>query len=249
MAIIPLSSQAEASKAIVQAKRSFKEGETETATADVDYASSSDSEIEDDQEDLNAAGSPDPESYPQRGVDGPVPEDRNVVENVIGMRGLYGRFATRWFSRDGWERRNRKAQGMSGNSPDDALSGGRQSLDSWRNEPMELDELSTSGMKSPRSASRQRQLDTTGAVSAPEPEEEGVRTYELMPKFLHFTKMIFASRSFYFSYDYDITRRFGVAESQVPSLPLFRLVDPLVCFALPISFGSRVPEELTVCLS
>ena len=180
VAVIPLSSQAEASKAIVQAKRSFKEeGETESATAGVGYSSSSDdNEIDDGPDDLSAAVSPDPESYPQQGVDGHGPEDSNVVEDVIGRRGLYGRFATRWFSRNGWERRNRKSQGMSGNSPDDGhpVPARRHRLDSWMNEPMELEELSKAGMKFPDSVGSQ-QVDAgtrarTDAASAPQPEQE-----------------------------------------------------------------------------
>src|SRR5436190_209909 len=50
-----------------------------------------------------------------------------------------------------------------------------------------------------------------------------------------YTKMMLASRSFFYSYDYDITRKFGVIDVKTSRLPLYRLVDPLVCPSLRIS--------------
>ncbi|KAL1957509.1 hypothetical protein VTO42DRAFT_5972 [Malbranchea cinnamomea] len=219
VAVIPLSSQSDASKAIEQAKWAIKNDSKSDASVDVD--SSSDSELED----LNAAALPDPESYlPVEELSG---DGSSVAEDVIGRRGLYGRFAKRWFSRQGWVKEKRMSHGMSRSDLDDpGFYMARSSYDSQRSDIMELDDFSLSRKKS--SASERFERNATSPSPGPSaPAEENERTYELMPKFLRYTKMMLSSRSFYFSYDYDITRRFGTRDDQVPSVPLFRRADPL----------------------
>lgn len=53
-------------------------------------------------------------------------------------------------------------------------------------------------------------------------------TDTLLPKLLRTTKVLLASRSFFFSYDYDITRRLGSQGAYNRDIPLHRIVDPLV---------------------
>lgn len=228
MAIIPLSSQPEASKAIEHAKQSFKDDKSGSSDTGADVESLAESETED----LDSAGSPDPESYQQ--AEGLAGDGSTVAEDVIGKRGLYGRFAKKWFSRQGWARENRMSQGMSRNDIDDVE---RPSCDSKRSDMMELDDFSLARKRSEATGDEdgdEAEADAKAASSrSPSPgplATPDTRTYELMPKFLRFTKMMLSSRSFYFSYDYDITSRFGATDDQVsPSRPLFRRVDPLVC--------------------
>ncbi|KAI9866695.1 MAG: hypothetical protein M1830_005918, partial [Pleopsidium flavum] len=52
-------------------------------------------------------------------------------------------------------------------------------------------------------------------------------TNSLLPKLLKTTKMMLGSRSFFFSYDYDITRRFGHQGGRSSDIPLHKKVDPL----------------------
>ena len=59
-------------------------------------------------------------------------------------------------------------------------------------------------------------------------------TDSLLPKLLRTTKMLLASRNFFFSYDYDITRRFGSLKDYSKDTPMCRVVDPLVCFLLTL---------------
>ena len=65
-------------------------------------------------------------------------------------------------------------------------------------------------------------------------------THSLTPKLLHTTKLLLAhSRSFYFSYDWDITRSWGSQTNSVNSgVPLCKIVDPLVGFALRLRAGN-----------
>lgn len=73
---------------------------------------------------------------------------------------------------------------------------------------------------------------------------------ELLPKLLKYTKLLFASRNFFFAYDYDLTRSFDAQGVRTEHLPLHKAVDPLVCFAgLGLSFiGSVVADKILVFL-
>ena len=52
----------------------------------------------------------------------------------------------------------------------------------------------------------------------------------LVPKLLRTTRMLLSSRSFFYSYDLDITRRLGGEIVRNPEIPLSKSVDPLVSF-------------------
>lgn len=53
----------------------------------------------------------------------------------------------------------------------------------------------------------------------------------LVPKLLRTTRMLLSSRSFFYSYDLDITRRLGGEIIKNPEIPLSKSVDPLVSFS------------------
>lgn len=65
-------------------------------------------------------------------------------------------------------------------------------------------------------------------ASQPGASQESDVTSTLLPKLLRTTKMLFASQNFFFSYDYDITRRVEEQTIQAPNVPLYRSVNPLV---------------------
>ena len=50
----------------------------------------------------------------------------------------------------------------------------------------------------------------------------------LVPKLIRTTRMLLSSRSFFFSYDFDVTRRLGGETVKNPDIPLSKFVDPLV---------------------
>jgi hypothetical protein len=55
---------------------------------------------------------------------------------------------------------------------------------------------------------------------------------ELLPKLIRYTKLLFASRNFFYAYDYDLTRSFEAQEVRNGHQPLHKAVDPLVRFAM-----------------
>ncbi|KAF4967136.1 hypothetical protein FSARC_5256 [Fusarium sarcochroum] len=108
-----------------------------------------------------------------------------VAEDVIRRRGSYGRFAQRWFSRSGWTLDQKRNMGLS-NAP---------SVPEAANTATE-----TSSSQTPEEG--------TEKVAPNEPE--------LLPKLLRTAQVLFgSSRSFYFSYDFDLTR--SLAKGSVPS--------------------------------
>ncbi|KAK2045422.1 hypothetical protein LZ31DRAFT_464476 [Colletotrichum somersetense] len=121
-----------------------------------------------------------------------------VAKDVIGRRGSYGRFAQTWFSKSGWTQEQKRSTGWSG-----AAHQVRRSVD-----------------HSPSKA----------APSRPTAEEttEPAPASALLPKLLRTTQILFgSSRSFFFSYDFDITRRWTSRSTwQSDEVPLHERVDP-----------------------
>ncbi|KAF4457714.1 hypothetical protein F53441_408 [Fusarium austroafricanum] len=99
-----------------------------------------------------------------------------VAEDVIRRRGSYGRFAQRWFSRSGWTLDQKRNMGLSNSSS----------------------VPETNAPVAETFSSCETQVGSDKVV----PEEP-----ELLPKLLRTAHVLFGtSRSFYFSYDIDLTR-------------------------------------------
>ena len=101
----------------------------------------------------------------------------SIVEDVIRQRGSYGRFTQRWFSRSGWTLDQKRNMGLSNS----------ESVPETQVDPTE------------KSSARKVPLEeeSIGSVNGP----------ELLPKLLRTVQVLFgSSRSFYFSYDFDLTR-------------------------------------------
>ncbi|KAM5352226.1 hypothetical protein ACJ41O_004949 [Fusarium nematophilum] len=100
-----------------------------------------------------------------------------VAEDVIRRRGSYGRFAQRWFSRSGWTLDQKRIMGLS-NSP-----------------------------RVPETAAKAAVEESPSKTPDEDPMEAPLNEPELLPKLLRTVQVLFgASRSFYFSYDFDLTR-------------------------------------------
>jgi hypothetical protein len=132
--------------------------------------------------------------------DAKAPSPRSsVAEDVIQRRGSYGMFARSWFSRGGWTQVQKRSLGMS-NSP--TLS------------PSPAKDATSSAVQEPPSKELPH---APGEVS------------DLLPKLLQAVRVLFgSSRSFYFSYDFDITRNLERrAASPMTEAPLYSQVDEL----------------------
>ncbi len=80
-------------------------------------------------------------------------------------------------------------------------------------------------------ANQETNLKANSSQGTATPGLENVDTYSLLPKLLRTTRILLASKSFFFSYEYDITRRLGSQGNQSmkgSELPLYKTVDPLV---------------------
>ncbi|KAI4201619.1 MAG: hypothetical protein LQ350_003098 [Teloschistes chrysophthalmus] len=225
VALIPLSSQSEATKAIEQTKRDIQARRSDQTLDDVvdddisgdDGSDHSDGHVTDESSKHAKALSLQRDATRRRSHEA----SESVAQDVIGRKGQYGRFAERWFSRKGWTFERRRVQGMSADGE------GK----SERTHPGGNDNLS------PAERNRQRfskqwegeepPIDQVSSHAENLPPSRTDVTSNLVTRLLRMTRMLFASRSFFYSYDYDITRRLGDQRTPDTRVPLHRCVDPM----------------------
>lgn len=228
VALIPLSSQADADEAIVSAKehlnrhaKAIADGEEESESESEDDAPSVSDSLGDD-----VPPPPTEVKDPVTGQKGPVDRRTSVAEDVLQKKGMYGRFADKWFSKKGWSADSRRVQGM---SSEEDLARTRKPKNVESTIPTE--EVRSSSSSDPE-ALPVADKDIAEPVSPEDIPKAFVgpkdsTTITLLPKILRTTKMYFASGNFFFSYDYDLSRSI---DQQQPnsSLHLFKQFDPLV---------------------
>ncbi|KAI4655426.1 hypothetical protein J4E93_000138 [Alternaria ventricosa] len=227
VALIPLSSQADADKAIAATRDHLKRRNRAPGLEDED----SDSDSEDGAPSMTDSLVEDSSSTPSEvkdsvtGQKGSAQRKTSVAEDVIQRKGVYGRFADKWFSRKGWSADNRRLQGL---SSEENLAA--------KNVPQNVDSGVPKEEEQPKSESKPDAIptddkDIAGPVS---PEaipkalsgEKDAATVALLPKILQTTKMYFSSGNFFFSYDYDISH--GIGQQQASSsVALCKQFDPL----------------------
>ena len=198
IAIIPLGSAADAKKAVQQAKapRSGAEESDEEASSEDETQKHPSRRSEDTLEEdhgVTTPARPDPEASLIPGS--------SVARDVIGRRGQYGRFAERWFSRNGWVPETGKVQ--------DAATSTLQAVGSFTG-------ITRSG-EDPQPAE----------VKPASREETPQIAVSMLPKLLKTMEMMLCSKSFYFAYDLDLTRRLGTQLRKDAGLSLHKIVDPL----------------------
>jgi hypothetical protein len=162
---------------------------------------------------------------PVTGQMGPAKSDSTVAADVMQRKGVYGRFADKWFSRKGWSADSRRTQGLS-SADNQATKNAPKNVESIPNEeeqskaPSTTDALPTEDNNAPKKVSPEE------IPKALEGQKDAT-TIALLPKILQTTRMYFSSGNFFFSYDYDLSH--GIADFQPnSSLPLFKQFDPLV---------------------
>lgn len=217
VALIPLSSQSEAQKTIEQVRQILKKSSS-SGKEEKDITDSETSEDEgeplapqtdglDEEARSISTASESKDREPDRRPSAQLGES-SVAEDIFNKKGAYGRFAERWFSKKGWSVDKRRNLGMSTN--DDPTR--------------ELSHPNASKEVQDKSGNPQGVEDRAER----EPMKSNV-AYTLLPKLLRTTRLLLCSESFYFSYDYDITRRVGSNPARSKDLPLHKIVDPLVC--------------------
>lgn len=220
-----MSSQSDATSAIKQAQASLKQ-EAGRGKADNDDSGSS------DDEGVHADDGPTGDEHDDALLDSKVQsnqgrpaEGTSIAQDVIGRQGQYGRFAERWFSRKGWKTEGRRAQGMSSEAHDRAQmqTTPAEEATSLVSPVAEAQGIANVSAEEDEDIVKQQNIN-----KAPKDKTEVDITSTLLPKLLSTTKMLLSSHSFFFSYDYDITRRMGTQRSRKGYLPLHKCVDPLV---------------------
>ena len=187
VAILPLSSQADADAAITQARAGLQKAKS---SQNDDIAPSASEESEDESLDDHSVGDPSESNTPAGETmqkSGQKEGATNVVQEVVQPKGQHGWFASQWFSRRGWGLERKRAEGMN----TDLV---------------------------PRTDLREQKCDPEAAESTPEDDplpmvsearDHRTAADEMLPKILRSVKLLLTSRSFYFSYDFNITKRFG----------------------------------------
>jgi hypothetical protein len=247
VAIIPLASQAEATQAISQAQERVKKQAAATGGQPSDESDTSDYEEDNVLSDDEVYNSDDPSARrSSRSRDpSPVPRSRtrvhtrktSVAEDVIGRKGLYGRFADRWFSQRGWSVEQRRTQGMTAEvGTTDTHSNVQPAVE----DPQRIPKVSISESE-PRNPT-----DTGPAPSSPtrlKADNVNSVASSLLPKLLRTTRILFGSSNFFFSYECDITRSPAALEQPPLSTPLHQSVDPLVSDRVDIRRDRDIDES------
>jgi hypothetical protein len=214
VALTPLSSKADADSSISQTQRSLLKRSVEDGADNSDTDSDDEDIVVDLSGDIDDevidAGPGTPLSSQSSQSLGEHKRTSSIAQDVIAKKGDYGRFAQKWFSRKGWTVGQRRNLGMSASEPSDTVQ----------------TPTSQSGPTGEEGAPPSI-ANTLGKV---EEEKRPIRDIAgtLLPKLLRTTKIMFGtSQSFYFSYDYDITRSVATRKVTNSDLPLYTEVDPL----------------------
>ncbi|KAK0735545.1 SacI homology domain-containing protein [Apiosordaria backusii] len=191
VALTPLSSQKEAADSISKTSLALKnrqqvEGTTSPSTSGDDETSPEAGGLGIDElpgGNINDAVESAPEDEGQGQNDatpGAAAATRSsIAQDVISRRGSYGRFAQRWFSRSGWAGESKRQMGLTADAPDP--SGQQQQKASNKNVPTRF--------------------------RIPEGADGSEAAISLLPKLLRTAQILFgSSKTFFFAYDYDITR-------------------------------------------
>lgn len=231
VALIPLSSKSEAEKAILQARKDLSKDKISTTEAEdtdeEDETRSSTVAEETNDDDLPAT--PAPEKALDQSV-GSLKKSSTIVSNVIKDKGRYGRFAEKWFSKSGWSATNRRNQGMS-SEENLTREQSRQAIGALPDDKQEEETIAEppalEDRPVPEGNVQEAEVESQQRPSLSHTESV---MQALTPRIVRATKLYFASKSFYFSYDYDISRSLSRQEpvATTSSVPLFKRFDPLV---------------------
>lgn len=241
IAIIPITSREEAKKAIAQAREDRKSadlGEKESENLafgeDSDTLSTGDSESL--EEHNNSKHIQRSRRQDHRRSPSSDRRDPGIAEEVINNKGVYGRFTERWFSKRGWNvGLPGRSRSLSGPSSKEAGASAGYEVQTFGVAPdMVTDEAYQRWPQTPAQTSQVEKPtdDAFPGMSGP------TLTSSLLPKLLQTTKVLLSTGTFFFSYDYDVTRSLAFQSQTSSDLPLARQVESQVssiCFPSKIS--------------
>ncbi|KAI6249877.1 Phosphatidylinositide phosphatase SAC2 [Erysiphe necator] len=244
IALTPLASKAEAESSIGNYQSKFSK-KTET----LDKVECSDSEEDNENNDRSISTGQVVDNKEDPGEFPPLVSHRrtsNVAQDVMAKKGGYGRFANKWFSKTGWILDQRRSMGMT-SQEDDKFTTNNTLL----------------------GANVESKEDKDEAIGRNEPLENKNKvgiTENTLQKLLRTTQLLLgSSESFYFSYDWDITRSFATLKTHFNNLPLceqaladyfwnYHLLKPFInagytSFSLPLMQGFVGQREFSMKLN
>ncbi|KAI1758948.1 SacI homology domain-containing protein [Hypoxylon sp. FL1150] len=207
VALTPCTGRSEAEVAVANTAAKLRRASAQKVVDDSDSESEIDAPLAtrgDDAEDPGALSDRD------TSVDGDATGaggDRrsSIAEDVIKRRGTYGRFAQSWFSSKGW------------------------ALDQKRNPGIIETNQAGDSTSNAKKVDTDKELSDTVKQEKVDPPPAPLAGETLIPKLLRFAHIwLGTSRSFYFSYDLDITRSLAGQSTTSPTatLPLHQTADP-----------------------
>lgn len=231
VAFIPLSSQSDAEDAIAQTKSGPNKHSEDNRAGFSDTSDDEDHNPTDRHDNVLDDDDPTRPTTPERPLASkpgtPLSAQKrstSVAEDVIEKKGQYGRFADRWFSKKGWSIEKRRMQGMS--TAEKSESSHEPGMDDAPGDSNPAPDAGLSGRGGEGGASLLLGQKPVEGSSSPAGDVVG----SLLPKLVKTAKMMLGSRSFYFSYDSDITRRSGDRDGRPSDMPLHERIDPLVSY-------------------
>ncbi|KAI0473097.1 SacI homology domain-containing protein [Xylariaceae sp. FL0804] len=216
VALTPCTTQAEAETAVAHTATKLRQAASAAAAALVEDNSDTESEADtasvagrDDVADNDSDRDPETPRQENRGAPETLGEEpsSSVAEDVFKRRGSYGRFTERWFSRKGWMMDQKRNLAMARNERDDEGEG-----------------TSSSSAKKPldRELSKTVKREKVEVPPAPSAGES------LIPKLLRMAHIWFGtSRSFFFSYDLDLTRSLASGSAEAADAALHDRAEPI----------------------
>ncbi|KAJ0119167.1 SacI domain-containing protein [Diaporthe amygdali] len=217
VALTPCSSYNDASESIAKtAVQVGNKGADETTGDDTDTDAGDDTDT--DTASIKSDEVPTDDERPDA-PDGSKLSATSVAKDVMTRRGSYGRFAQRWFSSSGWTLEQKRSMGLS---------------QSEENVNKAVDKAGDSNLpgdsKSPAATKEDVTSSEAAGVPVEDAKEEKMAPPALLPKLLRTTQILFgSSQSYFFSYDYDITRSLSKQREATPQgdTPLYRKTDPM----------------------
>jgi len=148
---------------------------------------------------------------------------------------MYGRFADKWFSRKGWATDSRRTQGMSSeedlNKANELQLNPTVVVDHDQEHEGHVANLESFGQHKRDEVARVPPQDISNTAK----EQADETKIPMLPKVLTVSKMLFSSKSFYFSYDYDLSRSLLNQSNTSSTSTMYRIFDPMVSAFSPTS--------------
>ncbi|KAF2969554.1 hypothetical protein GQX73_g3979 [Xylaria multiplex] len=205
VAVTPCTSQNEAETAIGHTALKLRRNSAEKP---VEETTDTESEVDGPPSATGVEDTDDPGAQSDREVSQTreLGEQRRIAQDVFKKNGSYGRFAQRWFSNKGWMANRRQSLGVGAATTIETEDEGERSK-------------KDNGDRELSKTVEQEQVDTQSSSTAGE---------SLTPKLLRMAHIWFgSSKSFFFSYDLDLTRSIASRTHTTSHIPLHRVADPV----------------------